>query len=349
MNPSLHTDVSATPLDLSIVVPVYRSEDCLEALIEAIVDALAATGINYEVILVNDGSPDRSWKVIEFLCQARPNVVGLNLRRNFGQDNAIMTGLRLARGKYLVIMDDDLQHHPRDIPALLDKIKEEDADVVYADFRVKYQKWWKNLGSWFNGKVAEWVIQKPKGVYLSPYKVISREVAELIGQYDGPDPYVDGLLFQATSRITQIPAEHHPRYAGRSGYTLVKSIKVWGRLAFSFSVRPLRLVTWIGFAFATLGVLYALGVVASRLFWPEHFSGDAMGWASLFVAQLVLGGVQMMFFGILGEYAGRTYLKVNRKPQTAVHEVIGGLDSKKVIQREDDTLLARTNGVKFGN
>jgi undecaprenyl-phosphate 4-deoxy-4-formamido-L-arabinose transferase len=344
-----NTAVSSTALDVSIVVPVYRSEDCLEALIEAIVDALAATEINYEVILVNDGSPDKSWKVIEFLSQARPNVVGVNLRRNFGQDNAIITGLRFARGKYIVIMDDDLQHHPCDIPALLDKIEEEDADVVYADFRVKYQKWWKNLGSWFNGKVAEWVISKPKGIYLSPYKIIRRDVAELICEYDGPDPYVDGLLFQVTSRITQIPAEHHRRHAGTSTYTLVKSIKVWGRLAFSFSVRPLRLVTWFGFALAALGALSALGVIAYRLFWPEHFSGTAVGWASLIVAQLFLGGVQMVFFGILGEYTGRTYLKVNRKPQTALCGVVGREDGHELLSRNDDAILVRANGVKVGN
>src|SRR5262245_13511750 len=235
--------------DLSIVVPVYRSEDCLEALIAAIGEALEPAGRDYEVVLVNDYSPDHSWPVIESICRSNPNVVGVDLRRNFGQDNAIMTGLRLARGRYVAIMDDDLQHHPRDLPALLSKI-EEGFDVVYADFRVKRQKLWKNLGSWFNGKIAERVIDKPQHVYLSPYKIISREVTDLICEYDGPDPYVDGLLFQVTARITQIPVEHHKRYAGRSTYTFWKSVKVWARLAVSFSARPLRLVSWFGFVIA---------------------------------------------------------------------------------------------------
>jgi glycosyltransferase involved in cell wall biosynthesis len=310
--------------DLSLVIPVYRSEDCLRPLVAAIRDALTPAGLSYEVVLVNDCSPDGSWAVIEALCREHANVVGVDLRRNFGQDNAIVTGLRHARGDYVVIMDDDLQHHPRDIPALLDKLVKERADVVYADFRVKRHRLWKNLGSWFNGKVAEWVIDKPKGIYLSPYKVIRREVAELICRYDGPDPYVDGLLFQVTSRITQLPVEHHERVAGTSTYTLVKSVKVWGRLAFSFSVRPLRLVTWCGFGFASLGVLFALAVIGYRLLCPEDFSDAAVGWASLIVTLLVLSGVQMVFFGILGEYAGRTYLKVNLKPQTAIREVLRG-------------------------
>jgi undecaprenyl-phosphate 4-deoxy-4-formamido-L-arabinose transferase len=219
-------------------------------------------------------------------------------------------------------MDDDLQHHPRDIPTLLDKLVKEDADVVYADFEIKRHKFWKKVGSWFNGKVAEWVVGKPKGIYLSPYKILRREIAELICKYDGPDPYVDGLLLQVTARVTQTPVEHHARFAGTSNYTFVKSFKVWARLAFSFSVRPLRIVTWFGFLFAALGAALAVWVVFYRLFWPEDFSANAVGWASLMVALLVVSGVQLFFFGILGEYMGRTYLRVNNKPQAAVREVL---------------------------
>jgi polyisoprenyl-phosphate glycosyltransferase len=308
--------------DLSLVIPVYRSADCLRPLTEAVAKALVPAGLTYEVILVNDGSPDQSWQVIEALCQAHPNVRGVDLRRNFGQDNAIITGLRFARGRYVVIMDDDLQHHPGDIPAMLSKLREDRADVVYADFRRKRQKLWKNLGSWLNGKVAEWVIHKPKGVYLSPYKILCGEVAEEMCKYDGPDPYIDGLLFQVTSRITQLPVEHHQRVAGSSNYTLAKSVRVWGRLAFSFSVRPLRLVTWFGFACAFLGIFFALVVIAYRLLAPEDFPEAAVGWASLIVTQLVIAGVQMLFFGIMGEYSGRTYLKVNNKPQAAIRAVL---------------------------
>jgi glycosyltransferase involved in cell wall biosynthesis len=307
--------------DLSIVVPVYRSEDCLEALVAAIDQALAPTGREYEVVLVNDFSPDGSWAVIESICATRANVVGVDLRRNFGQDNAIITGMRVARGKYVAIMDDDLQHHPRDLPALLSRI-EEGFDVVYAEFRAKKQKLWKNLGSWFNGRVAEWVIDKPRDVYLSPYKIIRGEVADTVCGYQGPDPYVDGLLFQVTARITQIPVDHHPRYAGRSSYTFWKSLRVWARLAVSFSAKPLRLVTWFGLLFAVFGLMLAVAVVIYRLRWPEDFSRETAGWASLMVALLVVGGIQMIFFGILGEYTGRTFLNVNRKPQSAIREVL---------------------------
>lgn len=314
-------------LDLSIVVPVFRSEGCLEALADAIDAALGPLGWSYEVVLVNDGSPDRSWDVIESLCRTREHYVGIDLRRNFGQDNAIMTGLRAARGTLIAIMDDDLQHDPEDIPLLRERLLRERADVVYANFSVKNQDAWKNFGSWFNGKFAEWVIDKPKGIYLSPYKLLRKEVADAICLYDGPDPYVDGLLFQVTSRITQVNVAHHPRFADRGNYTLLKSIKVWGRLATAFSVKPIRLVLFFGFFFALLGAGLAVYVIAYRLLYPGDFEQAVAGWASLMVTQLLTAAVRMIFLGIVGEYAGRTYIAVCHKPQATIREVLSAHSS----------------------
>ncbi len=319
------TLTSATDLDISIVVPVYRSEACLEELIQAISKALSTQGYSYEVVLINDFSPDRSWAVIESLCRSHPNVVGVDLRRNFGQDNAIMTGLRLARGQYIIIMDDDLQHHPKEIPTLIEKAKE-GYDVVYADFRKKRQRLWKNFGSWVNGRIAEWVLYKPKTIYLSPYKVIHREIVDLICDYSGPHPYVDGLILQITSRVTQVEVQHQSRHAGPGNYSFWRSVGVTARLAFSFSVKPLRLVTWFGLVLAILGLLSAVTVALYRILFPDDFPPASVGWASLMVTFLFITGVQMFFFGILGEYSGRTYLNVNNKPQTSI---------RKVLNRED--------------
>jgi polyisoprenyl-phosphate glycosyltransferase len=314
--------VEDVDLTLSVVVPVSKSAECVGALVDAIGAALRPAGVSYEVILVNDGSPDRTWSVVEALCRTHSEVLGIDLRRNFGQDNAILTGMRIARGRVVAVMDDDLQHDPRDLPTLMARL-DQGADVVYADFRKKHQALWKNLGSWFNGKVAEWVLEKPKGLYLSPYKVIRREVAELICRYDGPEPYVDGLLFQVTSRFDQVPVEHHPRYAGRSNYNFLRSFAVWARLATNFSVRPLRLVTWFGLILGVLGGLLAVAVVIYRLTFPQYFEAAIGGWASLMVTQLTVGGARMIFLGILGEYVGRMHTAVaGKKPQATIREIL---------------------------
>lgn len=277
--------------------------------------------INYELILVNDGSPDRSWERIIAVCNEYCQVVGIELRRNFGQDNAIIAGFRHVRGELVAVMDDDLQHDPRDLPALLERARE-GYDVVYADFRYRKHSVWKRLGSWFNGKVAEFVLAKPAGLYLSPFKVIRREVVDLICMHEGPTPYVDGLILQITSRISQIPVEHHSRHAGSSNYTIFRSVGVWSRLATSFSTRPLRLVTWCGFVLGFLGVVLALIVIFDRVFHPDRFAAAVAGWASLMVAHLLIGGFQMVFLGILGEYVGRIQGSVLKKPQATVRQVI---------------------------
>jgi undecaprenyl-phosphate 4-deoxy-4-formamido-L-arabinose transferase len=316
------------PLDLSIVVPAYRSADCLEALARSIAATIDPAGWSYELILVNDGSPDNTWPVIERLCRADPHIVGIDLRRNFGQDNAILTGLRAAAGQLIAVMDDDLQHDPADLPALLHRLEQPDPagvppDVVYAVFPVKHQAAWKNLGSWFNGKVAEFVLGKPRGVYLSPYKVLRREVAELICRCEGPDPYVDGLLYQVTARFARVPVAHHRRFAGRGNYDLMRSLAVSARLATGFSVRPLRLVMWCGLLLGALGGLLAVAVIIYRLAYPAHFEASVAGWASLTVGLLVIGGVQMVFLGVMGEYVGRTHTAVSgTRPQATVRAVV---------------------------
>jgi len=306
--------------DISVVVPVYRSEASLPALAAAVDKALNAAKLSYELILVSDGSPDRSWLVIKQLATRYPTVVGLCHRRNFGQDNAILTGLRRASGRAVVIMDDDLQHSPDDIPKLYEQMNRSGADVVYAHFVEKKQKAWKRFGSWINGKFAQWLIDKPPNIYMSPFKIARKEVADLIAAFDGPFPYVDSLLFQVTDRFSFIQTEHHPRLAGPSTYTFAKSLSVWSRLAFSFSVKPLRLVSWTGIAALVISFVAVLMIVIARVSYPDEFGNSAAGWASLMVLLLVIGGLQMLFLGILGEYAGRTHININRKPQSVVAE-----------------------------
>jgi polyisoprenyl-phosphate glycosyltransferase len=308
---------------LSVVVAVYRSEPCLRVLASELRSALDPTGWEYEVILVNDYSPDESWRVIEFICAADPRFIGVDLRRNFGQDNAILTGLRLARGSLVAVMDDDLQHDPGDLPRLVEHFTE-GIDVVYAHFATKHQKLWKNVGSWVHGKIADWVLSKPSHIYLSPYKVIRREVVELVCRYQGPTPYIDGLLFQATWRTASVPAQHHRRIAGKGNYNLWRAAGVTARMVFSFSARPVRLIVVFGAALTALSLIAAVVLIGVRTRWPESVPNDHLGWVVATIAAFLSGGLQIMFTGFIGEYTGRIYLRVNRKPQTSIRRILNG-------------------------
>jgi polyisoprenyl-phosphate glycosyltransferase len=296
-----------------VVVPVYRSAECLLELATRVDQACRRLGISHELILVDDCSPDRSWQVIEQLNRAELSVVGVQLRKNVGQDNAIMAGFNTAQGSAMVVMDDDLQHDPDDIGPLLRELRE-GYDVVYAKYRHTHQKTWKNLGSWFNGKVAEIVLGKPPHIYLSPYKVIAAEVVAEIIRYRGPYPYVDGLIFRTTSNIGQVTVEHHPRFSGQGTYTLWKSIAVWARLCTNFSVVPLRIATVTGGLSAGVGLSAGLGFLIYRLFEPT-FAVSQEGWMSVIMSILVLGGIQLLTIGMLGEYVGQMHLNINSRPQ----------------------------------
>jgi polyisoprenyl-phosphate glycosyltransferase len=305
-------------MDTSVVIPVYNSEEILVELVRQLSDALSPR--DYEVILVNDESADASWARIRELAEADPRVVGVNLRKNSGQDNAIMAGLKLARGDYIVIMDDDLQHSPADIPKLRSACEESGADVCYAQFPRKKQAAWKNLGSWFNGKMADKIIGKPDSVYLSPFKIMKGELGREIVKYDGPYPYVDGLIFAYTRHVVQTEIDHHKRIKGRSNYNLLKSVKVFMKLATSFSIFPLRIASFLGFLMAIVG--FGLG----GYFLIEYFSSHEhiAGWTSIAVLLLAVGGILMVSLGMIGEYLGRAYLTLNRRPQYSIKEIICG-------------------------
>jgi glycosyltransferase involved in cell wall biosynthesis len=314
---------------ISVVIPVYNSEQCLEPLCARLQRVLGRMAASFEIILVNDASRDGSWQKICLLSRSHRKVLGIDLRKNFGQDSAIMAGLCRARGRFIVIMDDDLQHDPDDIPKLVAGL-EKGFDVCYGRFARKRQAWFKNAGSWFNDKVANVILKKPKGIYLSPFKALRREIAREICRYTGPYPYIDGLLFRVTSRIDQVDVAHHARYAGRGNFTLRKSIRVWTRLATNFSITPLRVGTVIGFLTSMIGFSLAIAYVVRYLLGlkgPE-------GWASLMVVVLCIGGVQMISLGIVGEYVGRLFLHTSSHPQFAVRKIVGKASPRKPLGDE---------------
>jgi glycosyltransferase involved in cell wall biosynthesis len=323
MNDSPHmlqplTTVAATPapqvpIGLSIVVPVYRGAATVGRLVEELSRLQPADGL--EVILVNDGSPDDSGEVCRALIpEATVPLTYIEHARNYGEHNAVMTGLRHARGTYVITMDDDLQNPPEEVVKLYDHARLGHWDVVYTRYAVKQHEGWRNLGSHFANAVADRLLDKPKGLYLSSFRCMSALVVAAVTRYSGPYPYVDGLIMEVTQRIDSIEVRHLPRAEGRSNYNLRRLVRLWLNLATSFSLAPLRLAIFAGVGMATLGAIGAVATIAEALFMRDTPSG----WASTMVVILLVGGVQSMILGVLGEYVGRTFLSANGKPQGTI-------------------------------
>lgn len=311
---------------LSIVVPVYRGADTVGLLVEALSELRPEGGL--EVVLVNDGSPDNSGDVCrEIVRTARIPVIYVEHARNFGEHNAVMTGLRHARGSYVITMDDDLQNPPEEVVRLYDHARQGGWDVVYTRYAVKEHAGWRNLGSRFANKVADWLLDKPKGLYLSSFRCMAALAVQAVTRYRGPYPYVDGLLMQVTQRIDSIEVKHLPRMQGRSNYTLKRLIFLWLNLATSFSLAPLRLAIFAGLAMATLGMIGAVLTIVEALM--THDTPD--GWASTMTVVLLVAGVQSMILGVLGEYVGRTFLSANGKPQG----IIRGVERSEAVRQRD--------------
>lgn len=304
------------PVGLSIVVPVYRGAATVGRLVEALSALRPAGGL--EIVLVNDGSPDESGDVCRRLAEtATVPLTYIEHARNFGEHNAVMTGLRHARGAYVINMDDDLQNPPEEVVRLYDHARLGGWDVVYTRYAKKEHEGWRNLGSRFANWVADQLMDKPKGLYLSSFRCMSAMVVREVTRYSGPYPYIDGLIMQVTQRIASIEVAHYARAEGRSNYTMRRLIRLWLNLATNFSVLPLRLAIFAGAGMGALGFLLAIFVII------EAFTRETpSGWASSMTLMLLIAGVQFLILGVMGEYVGRAFLSANGKPQGVVREVV---------------------------
>jgi glycosyltransferase involved in cell wall biosynthesis len=321
-------------IQLSIVVPVYNGKDTIRELTAQIWSTLTNTEYAgcYEIIFVNDHGKIDAWPTIKELASEFAYVRGINLRKNFGQHNATMAGLSFARADIIIIMDEDLQHPPTAIIPLATSIREGN-DVCYTRYQNRKHAAWKRWGSNFNDIMAQWIISKPRSLYLSSYKALSKGVAEAILRYDGPYPYIDGLLLSATNSIDVIDIYHQARLSGQSSYNLKRLISLWLKMATGTSVYPLRLATFAGFGAAVISLLLLLYVLTIRLLNPDI----PHGWASVVCTILFIGGMQMVFLGVLGEYVGRIYLRLNRVPQFVVR------DTTFTLAESVDRLTTRPN------
>lgn len=301
---------------LSIVIPVFRGEKTIARLVHALIDQLA-TWHQLEIVLVNDGSPDRSADVCRSLAEQFAFVKFLNLSRNFSEHNAVMAGLNHTTGDFVVIMDDDFQNPPGEVHKLVDEISK-GYDVVYSRYAKKQHHWLRNLGSRVNDRVAVLLLDKPRDLYLSSFKILSRFVVNELIKYDGPYPYIDGLVLRFTRNYSQVLVAHDPRREGRSGYTLGKLVSLYLNMFTNFSILPLRFASCAGLASAALGLVLACYFVVEKILHPEL----PAGWASMIVSLFIMAGIQLFSLGMIGEYLGRLFLKDNGRPQFVVREAL---------------------------
>ena len=319
--------------DVSIVIPVYNSAATLDALLQRLQAALDPLALDYELVLVDDGSRDGSWAALQRLrAAAGARVVTIQLMRNFGQHNALMCGLRHARGRVIVTMDDDLQNPPEEIRSLLEQLDATGADLVYGVPASRGHESWRNLGSalvlWFYRIVFK------NQVTPTSFRAIRRELVDSVQFYDLNFTFLDGLLAWCSQRIESVEVTHQPRAQGRSGYSIGRLLTLALNLYTNFSLMPLQLVSSVGlltaFAGFGAGLYYLLLSITANITIP--------GYASTIIAILILGGAQMLALGIIGEYLGRLHLNVNKKPQYVVRHHHTGDQQRRHRAPDDETL-----------
>ena len=305
----------------SVVIPVYRGEETLEPLVDQLAGVLPSIADAYEVILVNDGSPDDSWRVIEHLSRKYPWLCGVNLMRNYGQENATLCGIREARYEVIVIMDDDLQHDPRDLPKLIDKLQE-GFEVVYGVPRVRRHVWWKRILTAVVKRTIAGVVGLQTVRDISSFKAFRADLKRAFASINGSDVQIDVLLSWATTRFAAVEIEEAPRKAGQSNYSLFKLIKVSLLVLTNYTTVPLRIASILGFLFTALGVI-ALGYVLVVYF----VVGSIPGFSFLASTIIVFSGVQLFALGIIGEYLARIFGRSSGRPPYVVHETTNGRHS----------------------
>jgi len=306
---------SETP-SVSVVVAVFRSAPLLPALVQRLKAALDAEARPWEIILVDDASPDDSYAVMQRARAGEPRVRIVQLARNQGQQHATLCGLNYARGAEVVTIDDDLQSLPEEIALLLAKLRQGYAAVI-GRITHKQHDWWRNLGSRANQALAGRILGKPRGLYLSSFRALSRAAVDRIVRYKGAHAHISALLLKSVpaSAIANVEVSHAARAIGGSTYSLRKLLKTASFLLINHSYIPLRMMVGWGFFLSFLSLLFAALVVVQVLF----FGAAVQGWPSLAVLVAFLSGNILMALGIVGEYLGRLVEEFSVSEQFAIH------------------------------
>ncbi len=296
---------------LSIVIPVYQAEHSIKKLVKKLLEVFSSK--NFEIILVNDCSPDNSHQqCLEAYNENTNFVTYIKLAKNMGEHNAVMAGLNYAKGEWVIIMDDDFQNPPEEALKLFNYAEKNTFDIVYGNYKKnKKHNFFRNFISSINDKTANWILGKPKNIYLSSFKCIKKKLIDHIVKYKGPYPYIDGLILSNSSNIGSIDTEHNTRESGNSGYTLLKLLKLYGNLFTNFSTIPIHFFSISGIILTLIGFAFGLFIIIEKIINPQV----PAGYSSILSVILFFSGIQLIFLGLIGEYIGKILKNVNKENQ----------------------------------
>jgi len=314
-------------MKISVIIPVYNSNQTLAEITKRLQPVLEAEGAEYELIFVNDGSADQSWDAICELCATYAWVRGINLMRNYGQHNALLCGIRSARYEIIITMDDDLQHPPEDVPKLLEKLRE-GYDVVYGTPQQERHGFWRDAAS----RITKRVMKTTMGIQVagnaSAFRAFRSDIRNAFADYQCPFVSIDVLLTWGTRRFAAIPVRHDERQDGSSNYTFKKLITHALNMITGFSTLPLRLASVLGFGFSLFGVIVLVYVLGRYLI----EGGSVPGFPFLAAIISIFSGAQLFSMGIIGEYLSRMHYRTMNRPVYTIRDVVndemkeGGID-----------------------
>lgn len=325
---------------VSIVIGLYNSEKTIEAVLEEIKEAFSKSDkYFYEVILVDDFSPDGVYRLVKGIAEKEKNIKVIHLSKNAGQTNAVMEGYRYADGDFIVEMDDDLQMPADEILHMLNVLEDGNYDVVFAKYPQQKESAFRRFGSKVNNKMTEIMIGKPQDIRINSFFVMRKFVKDEVIKYSNNYPYLYGLIFAVTKNVANVPVEHRARTNGKSNYTFKKLFGLWLNGFLNFSIKPLRLSIQLGFLITIISFIIAVILLIQRLTGPTQ----AMGWTSIMITIIFFAGVQLMSIGLLGEYIGRLYISSSGLPRSVVREEVNCEQKKEEVSKDKTESLEDKN------
>lgn len=312
---------------ISFVIPCYRSEKTIEPVIEEIIRVVSERKeYDYEIICVNDCSPDGVGEVIRRLTENNTRIKYIEFAKNKGKHAAILAGHAYVSGEFVVDMDDDCQSPVYELWRLIAPVENDECDVATANYFKKKESLFKRFGSWVNMLTSTIMLDKPKGMIIDNFSVMKRLISDEIIKYKNPYPYFEGLVFSITKRVNVVMMEQRERGDDNStGFTFGKSLALWSNGLTAFSIKPLRIASVAGCLFALTGFLWGIVIVLQKL---VFHSIEVMGYSSLAAIMLFSSGLMMLMLGMMGEYIGRIYISINALPQYTIKQT-ENIDSEK--------------------